>query len=91
MTRQSKYKKNNVPNPVVLAKSRHYASLEGDETIGCRLCKHCGCMLNTEFTQVTPDQHPQLTRDRKLILCGQRQCLVGGSRRFEDQIREVLL
>ena len=23
------------------------------EVRGCRLCKHCGCMLNTEFTQVT--------------------------------------
>ena len=23
------------------------------EARGCRLCKHCGCMLNTEFTQVT--------------------------------------
>ena len=29
---------------------------------GCRLCKHCGCILDTEFTQVTPpDQHVQLT------------------------------
>ena len=27
--------------------------LEGGEPTGCRLCKHCGCMLNTEFTQVT--------------------------------------
>ena len=23
------------------------------EVRGCRLCKHCGCMLDTEFTQVT--------------------------------------
>ena len=29
-----------------IAKIRHLAT-------GCRLCKHCGCMLNTEFTQVT--------------------------------------
>ena len=40
----------------IIAKIRHLASLEEPErgeATGCRLCKHCGCMLNTEFTQVT--------------------------------------
>ena len=36
--------KNGVPNPVVLAKSRQYASIEGGEATECRL---------TEFTRIT--------------------------------------
>ena len=40
---------------IALAKSRHLAYLQKPEWGGCKLCKHCGDMLNTEFTQGT---HP---------------------------------
>ena len=31
-----------------VCKEPEYRSLDGEAT-GCRLCKHCGCMLNTDY------------------------------------------
>jgi len=60
-----------------VSKEPKYRGLDGEAT-ECRLCKHCGCMLNT----VTSDYISQVaqrkltlmqTRNRKLTLCGLRK------------------
>ena len=57
---------------------------EGTETTGC---KHCGCMLNTEFTQVT---RPISTWNRKLNFCVAKDSAQGACK-FKGQIRVVLV
>ena len=58
----------------------------GGEATECSLCKHCGCMLNTDYIWlhlITSDYVSQVAqwkltrtriRNRKLTLCALNQC-----------------
>ena len=51
-----------------------YRGLDGEAT-ECRLCKHSGCVLNTDYILLHKSSSSEkltstLTRNRKLTLCG---------------------
>ena len=57
-----------------VSKESKYRGLDGEAT-ECRLCKHCGCMLNTDYIWLRKSSSsekidPTQTRNRKLTLCG---------------------
>ena len=68
------------------------------ETTECRLCKHCSCMLNTEFTQVThhslsthaADYGQEINFVWPKIVLGRRRWPVSSKAGGRIQIREVL-
>jgi len=55
--------------------------VEGGEATAFRLCKHCGCMLKTEFTQAT-QFWPACTADQEQkinflwLMKDRRRCLL---------------
>ena len=55
-------------------KEPKYRGLDGEDN-ECRLCKHCGCMLNTDYIWLHKSSSSEKfdctqTRNRKLTLCG---------------------